>query len=864
MNREAINSNNSDSCEEPRALTPIPIENRPGLCAISYRTGTHGSFKKSMLHSLSKQPALRQLQTRSNDDSSIALLDAWAMVLDVLAFYQERIANEGFLRTATERISVLELARSIGYELRPGVAASVYLAFSVEESAFQPGAAAAPPLRPKIEAGTKVQSIPGQDETAQIFQTIDEIEARSEWNALKPKMTEFVMPGPGDTRIYLKGTATNLKQGDMLLYAGSQLNIRDFIKVRSAEEVYPSEPTADPDAGYTIVTLDRGMKTDLPTENPKFYAMRLKANLFAHNAPDWRSMSDEIKVAYNSSTDKDGNPTDTEWPRFNIAYQKPIPGTVDRIYLDSIYPQILPDSDSQEERSFLMLSTPDYHELLTVENVTEESRTDFTITTKTTCVWLNEDLDAKTNQIEKWKLRETVVFAKSEYLKMAEHPVTEDVRINSNSVPLSGKVEGLVSGRLLVITGTDTETGEPASEVVRLVETIEENEAASDGSGDTGVYTKLIFTPPLQHSYRRESLSINANVARATHGETKTEVLGSGDASRKHQKFMLKNVPLTYVSVPTVEGIKSTLEVRVNGILWEEVPDFYQIPPEKRAYITRMADDGRVTVQFGDGINGMRLPSGTDNVMATYRVGTGLHGMLKAGQLSLLMTRPLGVKGVINPIASTGAEDPEKLDQARQNAPFTITTLDRIVSLQDFEDFTRVFPGIGKAQATLIWNGERQQVHLTIAGADGSVVEKTSSLYQNLAAGIDSARHPDNPVYIDSYISKTFNLSATIFIDKAHLAEVVLAAISKSLKETFSFEKRSFGQVVRASEVMEVIQAIKGVIGVDLDELGGANPFEQPLLSAYPARWDQENKCPKSGELLTIDPNRINLTEVYV
>ena len=44
----------------------------------------------------------------------------------MLTFYQERIANEAYLRTATERVSLLELARLIDYELRPGVAASTY------------------------------------------------------------------------------------------------------------------------------------------------------------------------------------------------------------------------------------------------------------------------------------------------------------------------------------------------------------------------------------------------------------------------------------------------------------------------------------------------------------------------------------------------------------------------------------------------------------------------------------------------------------------------------------------------------------------------------------------------------------------
>ena len=63
------------------------------------------------------------IQTRAPDDPTIALLDAWATVADVLTFYQERIANEGFLGTATERRSILELAKLVGYKLRPGVSA---------------------------------------------------------------------------------------------------------------------------------------------------------------------------------------------------------------------------------------------------------------------------------------------------------------------------------------------------------------------------------------------------------------------------------------------------------------------------------------------------------------------------------------------------------------------------------------------------------------------------------------------------------------------------------------------------------------------------------------------------------------------
>lgn len=186
----------------------VVLDNRPGLSAIVYRAGSYTQFRDSMFARLSaaQHPALAGLRTRDGDDFSIALLDAWATVADVLTFYQERIANENYLRTATERRSLLELARLIGYELRPGVAASTALAFTLEE-------AAGSPRRITIDRGSKVQSIPGPNEKPQTFETIESIEARVEWNALRPVMRLPKVPAIDGTYAYLKGTATNLKPG---------------------------------------------------------------------------------------------------------------------------------------------------------------------------------------------------------------------------------------------------------------------------------------------------------------------------------------------------------------------------------------------------------------------------------------------------------------------------------------------------------------------------------------------------------------------------------------------------------------------------------------------------------------------------
>lgn len=201
-------------CEGTQAQTAISAANRPGLSALVYRAGTYSTFFKTMVARLSSNdyPQLAGLRSRILSDPSIALLDAWATVADVLAFYQERIANEGYLRTATGRLSVLELARLVGYELRPGVASSVYLAYTIENN-----------YTVEVPAGSRAQSIPGPGEKMQSFETSEPLKARAEWNNLKPRMTrpQKIIPDDVETKlesIYFEGTATNLKPNDPLLF----------------------------------------------------------------------------------------------------------------------------------------------------------------------------------------------------------------------------------------------------------------------------------------------------------------------------------------------------------------------------------------------------------------------------------------------------------------------------------------------------------------------------------------------------------------------------------------------------------------------------------------------------------------------
>ncbi|MEI2579933.1 putative baseplate assembly protein [Scytonema sp. PRP1] len=881
------NLNDCGCCEGLTPQTPVEIFNRPGLDAIAYRVGTQVQFKHSLLASLTTSEAelskLLELHSRENDDFSIAFLDAWATVADVLTFYQERIANESYLRTATERQSLLYLARLIGYKARPGVAASTYLAFTLEDA---PGS----PRKVPIDVGTKVQSLPEPGEKPQTFETVEKIEANAEWNAIKPQLTKTQTISTIMSSVLLQGTGTNLKAGDyLLIVTASDKKVRRILSVEvnnaaGVTRVYLEPLPTQTDViaaqvsifnqavlpaafvsiaskqvlsqwelesfafvqGYSISEVAATIASayiKVEATDTGVFAFRTRASLFGHNAPKWDSLpTNQRKPEWIIQRDNDGNFVKFErvdpaypnsWEGRTLAQDT---GNTKQVYLDNTYSSII-------KGSWLVLQSPSTQEIYQVNDSTELSRSDFAITAKVTRL----TLDSAKN-FNQFTLRGTTVFTQSQKLALALEPVTEPVE--NNVIKLDKRYDGLRSGQAIAISGIRADFSQEQYSEIAIVSNFQFNSAEQR--------TIIILTKSLTYPLKRNTVTINANVTLATHGETKEEVLGSGDATQPYQRFALRFLPLTYVSSPTSPtGAESTLKVRVNDLLWHEVPTLYGHDLKDRVFVTRTDDDGKTTIEFGDGKTGARLPTGQENIKATYRQGIGTEGLVKAGQLNLLMTRPLGVKSVVNPLAATGAENPESLSQVRRNAPLTVLTLDRLVSLQDYEDFARAFAGIAKALATWTWNGQVRGVFVTIAGANGAQVKPDSQVYKNLVAAMHSYGDPYVPLQVQSYRPAFFRITAKVKVDPDYQEERVVAEVKQVLYSRFSFDTRAFGQPVALSEIMAIIQPVPGVLAVDVDYLYRSREdgtFPTPdLLPRLPAAAPQAGTDTVfAAELLTL------------
>ncbi len=920
---------NPCGCCQPDAA-PQARFNRPGLPAVAYRLGAHGSFLQRMVDRLRAQTVgdsrpLEPLTGRSAaDDPSVALLDATAVMADVFSFYQERIANEGFLGTATERRSILEMARSIGYELAPGVAAGAYLVFTVSEAATMPRSVT-------VLQGSQVQSIPPQGQLPQTFETDQEFTALRALNALSPQLSRTQPIVRGATRVYLAGVATNLQVGDPLLVVGPERETRPYSERWDVRYITAVAP--DPVAGHTIVTLDDSLGHEapdvLPTASPKVYALRQRASLFGHNAPDWRVLPPSVRQGFNSSVNPDVPSTwGTQWPNFEISTLDP-----PRIDLDAAYPKIMAGG-------WVVLSQSSYVELYRAVTVVTESRTDFTLTAKCSRI----TLDSRSH-LTWFPLRETVVLAQSEELPLAPQPVTEPVF--GDQVVTDALVEGLEEGKVLVFNGKPPGPAQvmDLTRVVRRGQTEETRTeppltlTADDGAARTltdGELLEVVGLPveqaggallwrfrtsdgfegtvslaagseavtwtgpaedadpvsevatvktavsdgrrvtitleqPLANLYHRGSLLIHGNVVKASHGESvAAEVMGSGDASLSNQRFKLRKPPLTFVSAATASGASSTLAVRVEGVLWEEAASLYGQDPHRASYMVRLDNEANAWVVFGDGVSGARLPSGPENVRARYRTGIGVSGQVAAGSLSLLKTRPLGLQSVTNPLAAAGAENPESLDDARANAPKTVLTLDRIVSLVDFEDFGRAFAGIAKAQASEIWRGETHLVHLTVAATSGTPIANSPELLPNLVAAILASCDPSAYFEVGDYTPLEFSVSAKVLVDPRYEAEVVLEAVGAALSARFSFDQRGLGQPVTGAEVITTVHSVPGVTAVDVDALHlsdespGAGATPASVLPAARAQLDEASGLIAPAQLLVISATGISLSLMEV
>jgi hypothetical protein len=942
-------------CEPAAPPAPATIYNRPGLSEVRYRIGTYGSFLQTMLHGIAGESELRRWTTRSEDDYGILVLAMWAYLADILTFYQERIANEAFLRTAVHWESVLKLVSRLDYRPAPGLAASTLLAFFTEEKA-----------QVQIPVGLRLQSVPGQDEKPQKFETIESIFADAELNRRQvygvPESRDPLQPGNTYGTLDPDEAAALEEE----LAPGQQVVVFAEGAVGSGEKrVHEATLEAVDESGWqTVVRWSPALPSGLPS-GARVLRWQRKLRLFGYNASEtvFVPALDETKQLFSWSSKPRGFTISSGEHQLSlesvidglevgtqvllvtpglvhlaeitsvdqgVASLESLSDTVTQVTLDSPLPQEIDRRQAVlytlqgNEILFWPYAYPDVVQgdvlyvrleelddsFLDAESIVEpaglletlqkanrrqaegepaeegdelalylwdqfpsavQSQIESYDTTAPPSEPLMADLVDALNTILKSD-RNLYDSQRFDHIELAE--ALKETALQAAGFTRSTDLRLIRVNRLLIeaaFPGAIRQTAQlTALEADRRLLLIDEQQMPEEGRVakvyplDTvtdGRHVVIELAQALERSLQGDRASFYGNVAEATHGETvEDEVLGNGDAAAMFQRFTLKKSPVTFVpDAEAANGAGNTLELRVNGVLWTEVETLYGQAADAAVYVTRRDEEEKMSVQFGDGRTGAWLPTGRNNVTATYRLGLGPDGNVKAGSLTTLLDRPKGLKRATNPDEARGGAEGESLEDARENAPNSVRIFDRIVSLRDFEDAARAYSGVAKARASIQWDGEQRVVELVVAGDNGARVEQQTK--EDLVAYLDARRDPNRLMRVKAHRNVPVRIALAIKRDERYEPETIEGAVRDAVLDYFAFDNRDLGQPVHLSDLYRVAHDVEGVLGVDVNALQYKRSADQ---TAHGATADEVQEhlplLPHELAAVTAPQNDLTLT----
>ncbi|AKJ15762.1 hypothetical protein ABB07_38705 [Streptomyces incarnatus] len=815
----------------------------------------YGAILERLLDRIARAEALdsRPLAAlgRSPDDPAVALLAAAAGAHHVLAWTLHRLAVDSTLPGTEDRAALARLTAMLGHVPRPAIAADALLAFRVGTLPGAPDGTALPGLPDvvTIPQGLKVASVPEQGGEPVTFETDGAVEARTAWNALRP-LRALALPhvSAATPSVEVAGVDLGARVGDrVLVHAGTAEAGKScwlLARVTAVDVAASAEPahTVLDVSGGQLLTVDDTLTA--PAGPGAVILLGQRGQAFGATAPDITFMPDAVRNAHGKHV---GTELPTEWDNFVMGA---VSSDTWNIHLEAVHPEAAPGRVVVLETGSAS-STPGAARITAAR---ETARSDYGLSARCTLVTLGPALaDGFNNMVRQTTIhletaRGTLVARPEERVLPVtdpgpdgrpappQHPDFEPENLPDRFY-LAGQT-ALPPGRRVILTGR-TADGETVSEAATVLRT---ETRTGTRTGHAHRATLVVFDRPLSGRWTSATLTVLANVVPSSHAQTPAsgaETLGSGDPATALPRFPLKQSPLAHVAAPGPRGYAPAIEVRVDDRRYEDADTLYGEGSDSRRFRVTERPDGGSEVQFAG-----RLPSGSGNVVALYRTGGGATGNVPGGRLTQIVTPVMGVASVTNPLAADGGSDAETIEEMRTGAPKAIRTLDRAVSLADFEAFAEGYRGVGRASAVELRAGLRRIVCVTVASTSFEPPAAGSDLVTGLHAALVAAAPPGTHVRIEGFVDLPMTVTLALASDPDLPRPDVEAAVRAALVRDFGKSARPFGTAVHRSQVIATAQHVPGVTAVVL------TGFSAPGVTQ-----DAEGRLPCPGPTLVTDRN---------
>jgi predicted phage baseplate assembly protein len=294
----------------------------------------------------------------------------------------------------------------------------------------------------------------------------------------------------------------------------------------------------------------------------------------------------------------------------------------------------------------------------------------------------------------------------------------------------------------------------------------------------------------------------------ATQGETVSDdslATGNGEANQL--------VPVNYDDVMPDTLEISTLE---NGVQkqWTKVENFLDSLPTDRNYIAHVDEFNGVTLEFGDGVTGMKCPQGAA-IQGTFRLGGGLIGNVGVNTINTLVDEDVAELAYLtNPsTAIIYGVDPEDIEHARQLAPKAFRTNGRAVTASDFETFALTHSGVGKAKAVESYNSNDD---ITLYILSDTYVATTDALKAAVAADIkDIMLLKENLIIQDASIL-SYDVGITVRLGNNVNADLVKTTITQNVTSLLDCSKYDIGVSIPLALIIKEVMNVDGVIDIQI------------------------------------------------
>ncbi|MCK4764134.1 MAG: baseplate J/gp47 family protein [Candidatus Aminicenantes bacterium] len=305
--------------------------------------------------------------------------------------------------------------------------------------------------------------------------------------------------------------------------------------------------------------------------------------------------------------------------------------------------------------------------------------------------------------------------------------------------------------------------------------------------------------------------------------QVKEDIIGESDGTPNRQ-FPLQHSPLILRSPGLGKIMENEIILVVQRAGEGETGEEWRLQSTlafsregDKDFIVEIDENDRAVVIFGDGVFGAVPPAGTI-IKATYRVGGGTRGNVKAGAIDTILEAPgltlLGAK-VTNPVKAVGGTDRESIEHAVKQAPALYRTQGRAVTAEDYKTLALDFAGVAKARPE---KGNWNSVILYIAPKGGGMIndilKKDLMVYFADKCPMTSEIEIRDVEYVRIYVSAKVGISS-YYAQSPEEIERKVHAVATAL---LAFENVDFGQTYYISKYYEAIEAIEGVAYITVTE----------------------------------------------